>query len=93
MTTTVYEIQPNAPVRVKRIGSMWTGASIDFHTTVKTNTFVNGDMILDPTSIFAPVENCRTARIKARWMDCGYYGFRNGQWLMLVSKDLVIVKS
>jgi len=86
----VYQVLPQAPVRVKRIGTIWTGENINIHSTVKLNTFTDQELTLDPDSIFAPVENTSTARIKARWMECGYYGFVKSGWLMLVPNNLVI---
>lgn len=89
--TTMFEIQPGAKVRIKRTGSMWTGANIDFHTTTKLNAFTQENILIDPLSIFAPVENTTTARIKARWAECGYYGFRRDGWVLLVNAKLVII--
>lgn len=85
-----YEIQSGIQVKVKRVGSKWIGANIDLRHTTQVNTFTDQDIELDPDSIYAPVEDNFTARVKARFMNCGYYGFRRAGWLMLVPKKLVI---
>lgn len=78
-------------VRIIKEGVEWFSNNFQEHETTKDNVFNLEEMTIDPTMPYSSwcLTRYNKSTVGGYWAECGYYGFRQNGWFVLIPTNKV----